>query len=455
MEERSLSTSRRWTYALGNNGFFIAMTLYTIYPLAFMTAALGIPFPRAVQILSLTKLFDIVIGFFIGSIIEKVRMPWGKYRSWFLVGPIVAGVSTCLFFSPLLLNVPAVALVPLGVVLLVVWNVISSIVLACHNALNAVLIHNPMERLSVFKLSNQLQAVTGFVAGFFMMKIVFAVGGEQRINLLGMQVIGIIYSFLFFVLYLALFINLRDYKDAETGWPQKNSIVDTLKLLFTNGKIASLTISGMLGFSAETFFKAVASYYFLYALFSAGVLDAFNWASVLAAFIGASLVMPLSKKTSKKSAYIIGYFVMGAALILSYFTSGTPYLSLLAICIGFIGLNFPRSVLVPMYSDASDFTLHAAGKHIISHAMALYMMTFKIAGLIAAQASGLLARAGYVTGRDPTPEVSEGIRRVSTFGPAIFAIAGALVILIFYRLDENEIPAIQAEIRARAEKKGE
>jgi Na+/melibiose symporter-like transporter len=344
-------------------------------------------------------------------------------------------------------------IVLVGFTLLLIWNVVGSIVLACHNALNTVLIHNPMERLNVFKLSNQLQAITGFIAGFFMMKIVFAVGGEQRINLIGMQVIGVIYSFLFFILYLAFFINLKDYKDDETGDNRKNSLTDTLKLFFTNGKIASLTISGMLGFSAETFFKAVASYYFLYALFSSGVLDAFNWTSVIAAFIGASLAMPLAKKTSKQNAYTIGYFLMAGGLILSYFTSGIPYLSLMAICIGFIGLNFPRVVLVPMYSDASDFTLHATGKHIVSHAMALYMMTFKIAGLIVAQASGLLAKAGYVTGEDPLPEVSEGIRRVSTFGPALFTIAGVLVIIVFYRLDEKKIPAIQAEIRARAENK--
>jgi Na+/melibiose symporter-like transporter len=454
MEERHLSTSRRWTFAMGNNGFFIAMTLYTIYPLAFMTAALGMPFPRAVQILTLTRIFDILIGFFLGPIIEKIRMPWGKYRSWFLVGPLVAGVSTCLFFSSLLLYVPNSIVVPLGFILLLIWNVAGSIVLACHNALNTVLIYNPMERLSVFKLSNQLQAITGFIAGFFMMKIVFAVGGEQRINLLGMQIIGIIYSFLFFILYLVFFINLRDYKDDEISGSRKNSLIDTIKLLFTNTKIASLTISGMLGFSAETFFKAIASYYFLYALFSAEVLDVFNWASVLAAFIGASLAMPLARKTSKKNAYITGYFLMGASLVFSYFTADTPYLSLTAICIGFIGLNFPRSVLVPMYSDASDFTLHATGKHIVSHAMALYMMTFKIAGLIAAQASGLLAKVGYVTGKEPLPEISEGIRRVSTLGPAIFAIAGALVMLIFYRLDEKKVPAIQAEIMTRNEKGG-
>jgi Na+/melibiose symporter-like transporter len=211
-----------------------------------------------------------------------------------------------------------------------------------------------------------------------------------------------------------------------------------------------MTISGMFSYSAETLFRVVASYYFLYTLFSTGVLDAFNWTSVIAAFIGASLAVPLAKKTNKKSAYVIGYFLMGLALVLAYFTSGTPYVSLAAICIGIIGLNFARSVMVPMYSDASDFTEHATGRNIVSHAMTLYQMVFKIAGLAAAQGAGLLARAGYVTGADPSPAVSEGIRRVSTLGPAAFAVTGALVMLIFYRLDEKKIPAIQVELRARA-----
>lgn len=59
-----------------------------------------------------------------------------------------------------------------------------------HNAMNAMLTHNQTEMISIFKLSNHLQVIAGAIAGFFMMKIVFAVGGEQTVNLKGMQVVG-------------------------------------------------------------------------------------------------------------------------------------------------------------------------------------------------------------------------------------------------------------------------
>ncbi|MDR2078752.1 MAG: MFS transporter [Treponema sp.] len=450
MEEQTLKNSTKWSYALGNNGFFITMTLFTTYPLIFMTRCLGLAFPLAVQILTWTKVFDITGNIlFTGTIVEKVKLPWGKYRSWFLVAPVIAGIAACLFFSPLLKNVAPQAVLPLGVFLMFLWNMASNVVMVCHGAMNTVLVHNQLERVSIFKLSNQLQALTGFIAGFFMMKIVFAVGGEQSVNLAGMQAIGIIYSFLYFILYFIFFINLRDFKDLAGGRRGKASIVDALKLLFTNAKTAALTFSGMFSYSAETFFRAVASYFFLYVLFSVKTLDVYNWLSVAGAFVGATLAMPLARKTSKKNAYIIGYLLMAAALAGAYFSAGSPYAALGFICIGIVGLNFARSVFLPMYSDVSDWTRYNTGGNVASYTMTLYNLCFKVAGFIAASASSLLALAGFKTGVDPAAEVSQGIRTVATLGPAAFAVAGALIMLVFYRLNEKDIPAIQAELKSR------
>ncbi|MDR1176188.1 MAG: MFS transporter [Treponema sp.] len=448
MNERCLPSSTRWSLALGNSGFFIAMTLYTVYPLVFMTHCLGLAFPLAVRILSITRIIDIIFGFFQGSIIEKVRMPWGKYRSWFLAGPVIAGISTCLFFSPLLLYVPQGFVLFFAVFLLALWNVTSGSVLTAYNAMYFVMIHDPIERIDIFKLSNQLQAVTGAVAGFFMMKIVFAVGGERDINLAGMQVIGVIYSLLYLALFMIFFVNLKGCKDRDER-EQRVNIIATVKLLFTNGKAAALTFSGMFSFSAEMFFRVISSFYFLYVLFSPKMLDTYNWTTVVSAFVGASLALPLFKRTSKKTAYIIGYLIMAAALVGAYFTISTFWFPLVCICIGFLGLNIARSVMVPMYSDVSDFSRHRDGKYITSYAMALYMINFKVGGFIAAQASGLLARVGFITGVDPSPEVSRGINMVATFGPAGFALIGALIMLFFYHIDEKQMPRILAELKER------
>ena len=83
----------------------------------------------------------------------------------------------------------------------------------------------------------------------------------------------------------------------------------------------------------------------------------------------ASLAMLLAKKTSKKTAYVAGYLIMAAALIGSYFTTGIFLLPLVCICVGCLGLNLPRSVIVPMYSDVSDFSRHKDGKFITSYVM--------------------------------------------------------------------------------------
>jgi Na+/melibiose symporter-like transporter len=86
---------------------------------------------------------------------------------------------------------------------------------------------------------------------------------------------------------------------------------------------------------------------------------------------------------------------------------------------------------------------------VISHVMMAYNLNFKAAGLIAANASRLLAKAGYVTGIEPTAAVSQGIRMTATLGPAAFALFGAVLMLVFYRFDEKQMSTIQVELKLR------
>ncbi|MFZ7133883.1 MAG: MFS transporter [Eubacteriales bacterium] len=449
MDEMKLKKSTKWTYGFANTGFFISMTLYTIYPMVFMTNCLGLPVYQAATILTIVKILDIATNFFLGSFIEKTRLKWGKYRSWFLVAPIIASIATVLFYSPILTQVPAAAVVPLAVFLNWLWNAASNIVMICHSSMNTLLIYDPRKRISLFKLSTQLQAITGAIAGFFMMKIVFAVGGEYAINLKGMQVIGILYSFLYFIAFLAFFIDLKNYKFREIDNKKNVSLIKTFKLLFTNGKVASITTSAMLSFSTETFFRTLASYYFLYVLHSIKVLDLYNWTMFLAAFLGASLALPISKKLTKKRTYILGFAIMIICLITAYFTINTPFITLAVICIGVVGLNFSRAVVVPMYSDVADALRYETGEHVTSYVMTTYNLVFKVAGLIAALGSFLLGKVGFVSGVEPTAAVSQGIRMVTIIGPCTLALTGVIILALFYKLDEKKVPDMQAELKCR------
>lgn len=59
----------------------VQMTYLTI----FMTDELKIDTAIVATTLLIARIIDFIIGVICGGIIEKVRMPWGKYRSWLLV----------------------------------------------------------------------------------------------------------------------------------------------------------------------------------------------------------------------------------------------------------------------------------------------------------------------------------------------------------------------------------
>ncbi len=448
--ENKMDRSLKWIYALGNNGFFIAMTLYTTYTLSFMTMGLGLSFPVAVKIMSLSKIIDTIASIFFTSFaLDNIKFPWGKYRSWLLVGPIVAGLSTVAFFSPLLAEMPESSAVAVGTALVALWNIASNIVLSAFNALNSKITTNSEEMVSLSKLSNQCQGITGFIAGFFIMKIVYAVGGVQSVNLAGMQIIGWIYSVLYFVFCFILFLKLKNMKDDPNDRKSKTSVMDTLRVIFTNRNCGVFTLSLMFGYTAETFFKACVSYWCLYTLFSPGALDFFNYAIIITLFLGATFTPKAIKITgSKKNTVIVGFLGFAACLFATYFAAEAKmaYVAVGLFAVGIFFENFVRALCVPMYTEIADFARYETGKFEIGYMMSAYNLTFKVSGWFAAKASALLALVGYYTGVEITPAISAGINKVAVLGSGVFALIGALIMLL-YNLDEKELPRIQSELR--------
>ena len=74
----------------------IQMTYLTI----FMTDQLMIDPAVVATTLLVARIIDFVIGVICGGIIDKVRMPWGKYRSWLLVLRwVIVFAIVCSFFD--------------------------------------------------------------------------------------------------------------------------------------------------------------------------------------------------------------------------------------------------------------------------------------------------------------------------------------------------------------------
>jgi Na+/melibiose symporter-like transporter len=220
----------------------------------------------------------------------------------------------------------------------------------------------------------------------------------------------------------------------------------TIKVFGANPKLVAASFGSFLCFSTETLYKVVISYYFLYVLSSPAMNANFSWAIVITMLIGTFLSVPLVKALgNKKAAFTLAFGFAGAAMVGAYFAGGVtsmPILGLLCVCLADMGVGIGRSLCVPIFSDVADFARQRDGKDSTSHIMSLYGLVFKIAGLIAAQASGLLSAIGF-DARAPqqTEAVLGNIRKVATLAPASLAAIGVLIMLLFYHMDEKALKA--------------
>jgi Na+/melibiose symporter-like transporter len=459
MANDQFTPTRKWAFAFANAGSFVNMTLFTTFPLIFITGVLHYPISYGVAILSLQQVTTILFSLFVSAaVVEKVKMPWGKYRSWFLVVPVITFASTVLFFSPLLLHVPEKMVIPVGTLLVMGYQISVLPRGVAYNSYNRLLTSSSIERVRLTKLATQMQGVLLFICGLFVWRVIYAVGHQQSINMAGMQVIAFTYGFLNLVCYYIFFFSLKGFDESAAGVSRGGvNIFTSFKILFSNGKLASAIIGIFFCFTTETFCKVVVSFYILYVLRSPEMMANYSWAIVVTMLVGTFIAVPLVKATgSKKITLIVGFIISGLALIGAYFVVDLkiPILGLLCICLADMGVGVGRSVCVPIFGDIADEAKLRSkdGKDTTSYIMALYSLIFKFAGLVAAQASGLVGRIGFNprSGVEPTPEILEGVRKVTTLGPACFAAVGVLIVLIFYRMDEKALKAARGEDAAPA-----
>jgi len=451
-EKNQVRTSRVMAFGLSDNGYFISLLLFTSYPLIYMTKCLGMPFPLAVSIASAGKFIDIISGLCMGAILEKVKLPWGKYRSWFLVSPIIATVAACLFYSPLLTTLPDGAKIPVGAILVAMWAFGGNLIRTSYASINSSLTTNPKERTKLMAVGMQCQTVTAFVASLLMMPIVFAIGGTNTINQAGMQGIAIIFSALYCIFCWIFFYNLRDWKDSDHPIlaRQKSKVWDAILLIFTNLKVFVYCMCAFIVTTGETLLKSLVTYIFIYALMAESQVSTYNWLIVVMAFIGNSSVHILSRKLATRNIWRMGYFGFGVMLVLGFLFKGVPYATLIFIGLAFLCLNISRPPGIPLWGDVSDYIRLEKGKNRMSDIMTVFNLQFKLAGFLAMLGSSVLAMVGFQTDVDPSEAVRSNIITVGLLLPAAFAIVGSVIHMLFFRIDYKKLDAMKEAEKAGA-----
>jgi Na+/melibiose symporter-like transporter len=439
-----------YTYGIADLffGLLIAMEVY-FFPV-FLTDYARFSLVIAGNILLFTSIIDIACTFGGGILLQKTTLKLGgKYRSWFLIGPVVAAPLFILEFTKIGSDWAAALIIIPG---FIASHLLFNIVYSAGGAMVGRLSQLPEEttllsasRAQGMNASGIIFSITGLPMIMFFGKFTndvkahaIAVGIYAALMVLGYW-------------YLYRITSGKDPYDEAAVDPAKKesrqSVKDIIKVLLHHPPLFFLFIAEIFRNTYIFVVTGFAIYYFKYVLNDRAFVPVFILAISIAGLAGSLAASWIGVKIGKRYAYWI-FLVLAAA----GFASGNclpekPWSVTVACFAASMFGMVAGAMSTALFSDTVVYGEWKTGKNIRAFIMAMGNVPIKIGVFIrnAVLSLGLMA-IGFVANAAPTPTVVSGIRSIMMFTPAAACVLAAVFFYFGYRIEDKQVLLMQEEI---------
>lgn len=439
-------------------------TVQASYWQYFMTNVCLISTATVAIIMLVGTVGDLVAVPLAGVMMEKIRLPWGKYTSWLLVGPVIVTIMFLFMFIAYPFG-EAVSAVILTIAYCLGCLGINTMVTSQNMAVNLGS-SNPQERAVLATKKGQGSALAGLVFGVIGLPIITFFNGDLgQDGPLGYLALIVILGVVLFGACFFLFKNLRrklshdaaegNDKEASMDADAARKLADKdtapkpgagemLKMVFANGPLVSIILGDGLRYIGRASMLGMLVYYFKYVIEDPSGTSMFLGMSGIMALIGAIVTEFLVHKFAKRTMYLVGFVIMLVCYVVMYFF-GTTTLSFTVIgAIWYIGLAFVNSTQVGLYSDAVDYGVYKAKRDCRAWLMSIAGYPPKMGNLGKALITGVgLMAIGFSASAEITPAIVDGMRFLMCLLPAGIFVIGLVILLVGYRLNDNKMKEIQ------------
>jgi len=447
-----LKKSILYSYGIGDMFFVLMVFMEMYYFTAFLTdyAMFSINTVKVIQFV--TAIFDIGCALFAGIMLQKINLKFGgKYRSWFLVGPLPVALLFILQFTKIGSESTAIIIIIVAFISShLLWNAIT--------ASSGSMIGRMTKRTDELTILSSSRAQGMAAAG-----LIFSATGIPLITFFtgyAGQVTGItltvaVYAALMILGYLYIYKITagKDPYDAEVFHASQKdelSIRDIIRLVLSNPPLLVLIIAEIFRGSCIQLVAATAFYYFRYVRDDLSFMSIFLVITAAASFTGATLARWIGPRLGKRRAYYTAVVCAGIAYASSYFLGLTSLSFSLLVGLGAMFLAISSGLNTALYSDTVVYGEWRTGKNIRAFTMSLQNVAVKLSIIsrVAVITLGLGA-IGYVANADPSDQVRRGIASLMSFAPAIVCLISAGIFFIGYRIQDSEALRMREEIAAR------
>ncbi|MBQ5994752.1 MAG: MFS transporter [Clostridia bacterium] len=405
----------------------------------------------------------------IGILVDRTRTKMGKVKPWVGFGAIPFALVAMLVFMPPKTNSFTAATVWMFVIYSL-YVAVSCAVESPANCFGALCSPNPSERSSAISIASFLRSVGqsgGQVVIIVVPLIMKLLMGQQQYKNAEGQGIDLIISTAVCALGMIIFVMIffANNKERVPYTTEKVSLVESVKLVFTNKNLLMVSLTKLFGFGRGVY-GTVSLYIAVYLLGSKGLKLALMLPMGIGTAVGTLLVNFALKKFSTKKTFIL-FCVYGAStLTILYFVSrGIGFNS--SLIIPFLILNFFCGIqhgntnVTPniMIADCIDEMEYKTGKRQEGLAYAGYGLFSKIASALTKWLAPVLvytwsnyqfstsANIAYATQTDST---LNRFLAIYTIIPAVFVVLQFVPVLFYDMVGDKKKMITEALLERRA-----
>lgn len=440
-------------YSLGEFGFTFFLMFIAYHLMYYMTNVLNMPMGLAAVIYTALQWFEGITMLAAGVLVDNIRLKWGQYRPWMVIGSVICGVFTVLVFTNFHLSAG------MNAFLFTVFYFIAysgyNLMWVAYRAMVGPLSRCPQDNVSLATTASQMGSVAGLLFSFFGTKLLNSTDNIQT----GYTISAVIYGVVIVGGMVLTSIITRPFDNASTqavrlkahkaGWRDKLRCLNRPMIVFC----LAVTFRE----SVSTLLPTLLVYYFNYALGRSDLLSVYLTIITLTPVFGIFIGREVANRFGKKNMFFVSCCVAAAALLLVNVVGNHVILFMILMGLYSFCCIFSGNMLTAFMNEIADYNECMHGVYARSFAMSLSGVAIRTAAIIGGGlASFGLLMVGFDAANGVIPATfPQDITRLMSFSSAAVIMVSALIIT-FYPLNQKVMDQVYSKRAAElGEQKGD
>lgn len=427
-KSNKLKVSTILSYAMATgSGYQIMGSLVGSYLLVFLTDTFGIPAAAAGVIMVIASIWDAINDPIMGTIADRTKTKWGRYRPWFLFVPACLTVVVVLLFaSP---NISENGKIIWTAVFYILYGMLRTAIEIPSGALINAVTEEPSERTKLISAYTIVMGIFTTITSSFALGMVSFLGGENTAKGY-MWVVGIAGVLMMVTCWWCFAAT----KEREETFKEQAPLKEELKQLIRYKELIPVILTWLAGFTAFNIMMSSSVYYMLYYICRPDLIALYMLDISLVGVLGIAFLIPLMMKFCKstKKAFMVSQAAVAICSIILFFFGKNLTVLFIFSGIGslFATLSMPFSSM--LMSEMTDYILQKSGQ-VMNGTMAALKGFANKGGIAIASAviSFMLSATGYIAGAigEQPDGVLLGINVARFLVPAICAVLVVLCLM--------------------------